>query len=192
MDLSEGDYGVSLLNDCKYGHDIQNNVIRITLLRSPTAPDPQADQGMHRFTYSLLPHPNDWRSGTPRAAYALNDPLILRCVDGGADKETGMLSSSLIAVDAGNVIIETVKQAQDGNGMIVRLYENERCRGLVTLRCAYPITAAFRCNILKENQQPLDVTDNTLQLEIKPYQIVTVRLLVRPTAIDKLMTAVRK
>ena len=76
VDLSEGGYGVSLLNDCKYGHDIQGNVIRLSLLRSPTVPDPEADQGEHHFTYSLYPHEGEWDENTLREAYALNDPLI--------------------------------------------------------------------------------------------------------------------
>ncbi|MDY7041502.1 MAG: glycoside hydrolase family 38 C-terminal domain-containing protein, partial [Chloroflexota bacterium] len=76
-DLSEGGYGVSLLNDCKYGHDIQGNVIRLSLLRSPTMPDPEADQGEHRFIYGLLPHAGKWDEATIAAAYALNDPLIV-------------------------------------------------------------------------------------------------------------------
>ena len=66
MDLSEGDYGVSLLNDCKYGHDIRDNVMRLSLLRSPTSPDPEADQGEHGFAYSLLPHAGGWDAGTWR------------------------------------------------------------------------------------------------------------------------------
>ena len=77
VDLSEGDYGVSVLNDCKYGHDIRDNVIRISLLRSPTMPDPEADQGEHRFAYSLLPHTGTWGETTIGAAYALNDPLLV-------------------------------------------------------------------------------------------------------------------
>ena len=76
-DLSEGGYGVSLLNDCKYGHDIHGNVMRLSLLRSPTYPDPEADQGEHRFTYSLLPHAGGWEAGTVAEAYALNDPLVV-------------------------------------------------------------------------------------------------------------------
>src|SRR5205814_8119174 len=72
IDLSEGDYGVSLLNDCKYGHDVRNNVMRISLLRSPTRPDPEADQGEHRFAYTLLPHRGSWDETTINAAYALN------------------------------------------------------------------------------------------------------------------------
>jgi alpha-mannosidase len=77
VDLSEGDYGVSLLNDCKYGHDIHDNVMRITLLRSPTMPDPMADAGEHQFKYSLYPHVGSWNEETQREAYLLNDPIIV-------------------------------------------------------------------------------------------------------------------
>ena len=75
--FSEGDYGVSLLNDCKYGHDIHDNVMRITLLRSPTMPDPMADFGEHEFKYSLYPHAGSWNEETQREAYLLNDPIIV-------------------------------------------------------------------------------------------------------------------
>lgn len=186
VDLSEGNYGVSLLNDCKYGHDIKGNVIRLTLLRSPTSPDPLADYGEHRFTYSLFPHPGDWRTGTARAAYALNDPLILRRVTSNKTSEVGdellsletseVLSASLLTVDAPNVIIETVKQAEDGNGIIVRLYENNRARGPVTLRTGFPVKAAYQCNLLEENQAELTAAENSVSLTISPYQIVTLRL----------------
>ena len=80
VDLSEGGYGVSLLNDCKYGHDIRDNVIRLSLLRGPTQPDPTADLGEHRFAYSLLPHAGRWDEATVAAAYALNDPILARWV----------------------------------------------------------------------------------------------------------------
>ncbi len=69
IDLSEGDYGVSLLNDCKYGHDVKGHTMRLTLLRSAIYPDPEADQGVHEFSYSLLPHQGDWRTDTVRQAY---------------------------------------------------------------------------------------------------------------------------
>ena len=81
-DLSEGDYGVSLLNDCKYGHDVKDNVLRLTLLKSSTAPDPKADEGHHLFTYSLYPHAGNWRNGTVRQGYELNYPLLSAPTDG--------------------------------------------------------------------------------------------------------------
>ncbi|MEP7291606.1 MAG: glycoside hydrolase family 38 C-terminal domain-containing protein, partial [Chloroflexota bacterium] len=93
-DLSEGNYGVALLNDCKYGYDVTNNVIRLSLLKSATSPDPQADQGEHKFVYSLLPHVGNWRTEVIPAAYDLNDPLILRRVNSasGAGAQGSLVS----------------------------------------------------------------------------------------------------
>jgi alpha-mannosidase len=171
VDLSEGNYGVSLLNDCKHGHDIQGKVIRLTLHKSATLPDSHADQGVHAFTYSLLPHSGDWRSGTVRESYALNDPVWLRRVGG-----SGGEAQSLVQADAPNVIIETVKQAEDGQGIIVRLYDNERCRGPVTLMAGFKLAEAYRCNLLEEVQEVLTVRDDSVTFEVRPYQIVTLRL----------------
>ncbi len=104
VDLSEGDYGVSVLNDGKYGHDIRDNVVRISLLRSPTSPDPLADQGQHTFTYSVFPHTGNWDERTIGAAYALNDPWII--YNHGALDETGTTTASdlksLIAIEQRN------------------------------------------------------------------------------------------
>jgi len=176
VDLSEGDYGVSLLNDCKYGCDVHGNVIRLTLLRGSTYPDLNADHGMHHFIYSLLPHPGDWREGTVQAAYALNDPLLLRPLSRGQGCSQGSTQLSLLSVDSPNVIIETVKQAEDGKGLIVRLYENQRSRGTVTLRAGFPLASAHRCSLLEENRASLPITQNAVQFAIKPYQIITLRL----------------
>ena len=95
MDLSEGDYGVSLLNDCKYGHDIHDNVIRLTLLRSPTMPDPMADFGEHHFVYSLYPHRGGWDERVQAEAYALNDPIIVYKPEVESRKVDGLGHSSL-------------------------------------------------------------------------------------------------
>ena len=185
VDLSEGDYGVSLLNNGKYGHDIQDVTapgeppygrIRLSLLRSPTRPDPEADQGEHRFTYSLLPHAGRWGRATLAAAYALNDPAWT--VSGVGE---GVLATpageSLVAADAAQVIIETIKGSEDGCGdVIVRLYESMRQRGPVTLRTAFPLAAAWRTNLLEENQVPLPHQDHAVSFTLKPYEIVTLRL----------------
>lgn len=177
VDLSEGGYGVSLLNDCKYGHDIQDNVIRISLLRSPTDPDPQADQGEHQFVYSLLPHADRWDARTVAAAYALNDPLL---VADGAGRAAQFVQSdllnSLICVDRPNVIIETIKRAEDGVGVIVRLYESQRKRGPVTLTAGFPVKAAWHANLLEENIAPVSAHGRTITLNLRPFEIVTVRL----------------
>ena len=105
------DFGVSLLNDCKYGHDVKDNVMRLTLLKSGIEPDPNADHGHHEFIYSLLPHSGDWYEGqTTKEAYELNFPL--RAVY--ADSSAGLLPStdSFIQVKGESVILETVKKAR--------------------------------------------------------------------------------
>ena len=180
VDLSEGDYGVSLLNDCKYGHDIQDNVIRLSLLRGTTAPDPAADQGEHRFIYSLLPHHGRWGQETIAAAYVLNDPLLVSSVSKTPIFSPVNLSvlteQSFIAVNRSNVVIETVKRAEDGDGIIVRLYKAQRQRGEVNLNTSFPIARAEQVNILEEKQVQLKPEGNTISLGITPYQIITLRL----------------
>lgn len=172
VDLSEADYGVSLLNDCKYGHDIWDNVIRLSLLRSPTYPDPVADLGQHRFTYSLLPHAGNWRAGTIPAAYALNDPVIAVSNSGNGAAS----SRQLCAVDLAHVVIETIKQAEDGNGIIVRLYECQRKRGTLTLTTGFDLAAAVLTNLIEDDEQTLTVSGRQVTLPVKPYEIITLRL----------------
>ena len=177
-DLSEGGYGVSLLNDCKYGHDIQGNVMRLTLLRSPTQPDPEADAGEHHFTYSLFPHAGGWEQHTQAEAYALNDPLIAWRGKGRAKAHTQI--HPLVRVERSNVVVETIKCAEDGDGVIVRLYESQRSRGPVDLWFAYPLQEAWETNLLEEDQSSLYVDGNQVAFELKPYQILTVRLRRKP------------
>jgi alpha-mannosidase len=174
IDLSEGDYGVSLLNDCKYGHDVRNNVLRISLLRAPTEPDPDADQGEHHFSYSLLPHAGRWNETTIAAAYALNDPLLV-----GENRKNGssnLSHSSFLSSSRPNVVIETVKRAEAGKGLIVRLYESQRQRGPVALTTGFPLAEAWRTNLLEEDQETLAVDGSKVNFSIKPYEIVTLRL----------------
>jgi alpha-mannosidase len=173
-DLGEGNYGVALLNDCKYGYDIHDNVIRLSLLKSATSPDANADQGEHVMVYSLLPHPGDWREAVVPAAYDLNDPLILRRVYGGTSDAVAL--GSLVTVDAANVVIETIKAAEDGNGLIVRLYEDQRNRGKITLKAGFALAQVYHCNLLEENERALEVQGNQVQMDISPYQIITLRL----------------
>ncbi len=185
VDLSEGGYGVSLLNDCKYGHDIRDNVLRLSLLRSSTYPDPEADQGEHRFAYSLLPHAGGWDETTIAAAYALNDPLIVAEATAGGAKRGSSLhhatpfapGASWLSVDRPNVVIETVKQAEDAQGLIVRLYESQRCRGPVTLITGFALAGAWRTNLLEENEASLATEEDRVSFNVRPYEIITLRLI---------------
>lgn len=176
VDLSEGDYGVSLLNDCKYGHDIHDNIMRITLLRSPTMPDPMADFGEHQFKYSLYPHTGSWNEATQREAYLLNDPIIVyQSTVNRIQSSVGSIQS-LVSCDLPTVVIETVKQAEDGDGLIVRLYESQRKRGAVKVRFGCAVESAWITNLLEENESALGVEDSSVQLHLTPYQIVTLRV----------------
>jgi len=176
VDLSEGDYGVSLLNDCKYGHDIHDNVMRITLLRSPTMPDPMADFGEHEFKYSLYPHVGAWNEETQREAYLLNDPIIVyrSKVEGQKSKISSL--TSLVTCESANVIIETVKRAEDGDGIIVRLYESQRKRGQIQVKVGGVVDSAWATNLLEENESTLSVKNDSILLNLKPFQIMTLRI----------------
>ena len=176
VDLSEGDYGVSLLNDCKYGHDIHDNVVRITLLRSSTMPDPMADFGEHEFKYSLYPHVGSWNEETQREAYLLNDPIIVYQRKDERGKNVVASLPSLVSTSSPNVIIETVKQAEDDEGLIVRLYESQRKRGQVQVKFGGAVDSAWTTNLLEENESALGVENDSIILNLKPYQIVTLRV----------------
>lgn len=182
IDLSEGGYGISLLNDSKYGHDVHDNVVRLTLLKSGVFPDAHADEGLHRFTYSLLPHRGDWREAQiVRRAYELNVPVV--CVNSqkkvtfipGAST-TGITNSSFIQTDCTHVIVETVKPAEDGDGLIMRLYEAHNQRGHGTLTFNTAILSAHECNLLEEPLNDVSSQRNTLSFQVRPFEIKTFRV----------------
>ncbi|MBN1436441.1 MAG: alpha-mannosidase [Sedimentisphaerales bacterium] len=178
VDLSEGDYGVSLLNDCKYGHDIRDNVMRISLLRSPTIPDKVADLGEHRFAYSLLTHSGLVDSTTVAAAYALNDPLIASaCQSDKKAKSNADWSQGLVRCDQDNVVIETVKRAEDGQGIIVRFYETLRRRSDITLKTGFALSQVSRVNLIEDQLEVLSHQANEVTIPLKPFEIVTLRLM---------------
>ncbi len=170
-DLSEGDYGVSLLNDCKYGYDVKGHTLRLTLLKSATSPDPVADQGAHEFSYALLPHQGDWRVGeTVRHAYLFNMPAPARF------SSRQMQTASLVTTDRPGLVIETVKAAENGDGIIVRVYDAHNTRGPATLTFVREIQSAEATNLLEESAGPADVSGRALRLNVRPYGIQTFRL----------------
>ncbi|HCI81874.1 MAG TPA: alpha-mannosidase, partial [Ktedonobacter sp.] len=181
IDVSEGGYGVSLLNDSKYGHDVHDNVMRLTLLKSGIMPDEQADQGLHRFTYSLLPHIGDWRDAqTVRRAYELNVPLL--CLAGqkshDATSTTGdaISTTSFVQTDCEHIVVETIKPAEDGNGLIVRLYEAHNQRGNCVLTFARDLESVQECNLLEEPVGNVDVQGKSITFKVRPFEIKTFRI----------------
>jgi alpha-mannosidase len=177
-DLSEGDYGIALLNDGKYGYDIRGNVLRLTLLKAGIHPDPSADQGRHRFTYSLLPHSGDWRDANVVAhAAALNTPLRARTVGGDVPGAAiGARPGSFVVCDRPGLIVETVKPAIDGRGVILRLYEGHGTRGPATLRFARSVAQAELCTLLEERTAAVPFGGETVGLQVRPYELLTLRV----------------
>ncbi len=151
-DLSEGDYGVSLLNDCKYGYDVKENVLRLSLLRSSIDPDPHADEGAHEFTYSLLPHAWGWRNGSVHEGHQLNTPLI--AVPSHKTSGSQPPVSAFASVDNDNVIIDHVKKHEDSDAVIVRLYEAHGQRGEVTLTFGRKPKSVAECGLMEEDDRP--------------------------------------
>ena len=171
MDFSEGHYGVSLLNDCKYGHSVNDGTIGLTLLKSGVEPNPNTDVEVHEFTYSLLPHAESWQdAGTVREAYKLNQSTYT-VIGGEAGK-----CASFASVNKRNVILETVKAAENGEGTILRLYECENARTKVTVTVPADTKTAYLTNLLEEVESELTVENGTVTLTIKPYEIVTILL----------------
>ena len=174
-DLSEGDYGVSILNDCKYGYDILDNRMRITLLRAPTCPDPKGDLGYHKFTYSFYPHAGTWQTGgTVQEAFLLNLPLTGNEVS--PNKGTLPENYSFISCDNEDIIVDTVKSAQDGNGIIVRVYQSRRVRGERTLTINLPFNEVYECNLMEDENELIDHKDNTVTFNVTPFEVKTFRL----------------
>jgi len=175
-DLSEGNYGVALLNDSKYGYDIKDNVMRLSLLRAPKDPGQSADVNRtHAFTYSLLPHTGDFRDGPIRAGYELNTGFVARPIK--AANGNTPARRSYVSVDQDNVIIETIKKAEDDDGIIVRLYETNGWRGNVTLRAFLPVDKVIETDLMENEEQEIPFKDNEIRLYFEPFQIRTLKLI---------------
>jgi alpha-mannosidase len=167
-DLSERGYGVSLLNNCKYGYDIKDNVIRLSLIKCSVYPDHQQDQGKHEFTYSLLPHEGDWvKGGTVQEGWNLNNPITF--VKGTPNQSEFSLFNTTAAE---YVMIDAVKKAEDDSKIILRVHEFTGSRGTIEVNSGLKIKSWQECNLL---EQPIgdSVTDEKITFEINPYEIKT-------------------
>ncbi|MDO5022429.1 MAG: alpha-mannosidase [Eubacteriales bacterium] len=172
VDMSEGHYGVSILNDCKYGHSIKDGNIALTLIKSGIEPNPVTDQEEHYFTYSLYPHAGALiEGGTIKEAYCLNQPSLF--VKGaGLQREF-----SLCNVSKPNVMVETIKKAEDGNGIIVRMYETDKALTKAEFTWKRPVTQVIECNAIEEKIKEIPLNNNSFAFEIKPFEIKTFRII---------------
>ncbi|GGF89978.1 alpha-mannosidase [Paenibacillus albidus] len=171
-DVSERGYGVSLLNDCKYGYDIQGSTIRLSLLRAPKWPDATADLGEHDFTYSLYPHEGDWREAhTLRRAAELNHGLYTVAADSAEGKLPA--SGSFIGFSGEHVVLDTIKPSEDGGGTVLRLYESSGGRERLRLQWKRPVQAIYLSNALEEQLEQIAHAEGEVELQFAPYEIKT-------------------
>ncbi len=178
-DISDAEEGFSLLNASKYGYDAKDNVIRLSLLRSPQMPAPDgrfADQGYHEFTYALYPHSGDWKAGgTMRQGYDLNYPLIPVEVQ----PHTGAWPAtySFVSISPDNVIVTAIKKAEDSNSLIFRYYEFAGRQGDVILHLPEAAASASETDLMEKNPHQLRLEDagHALTVPTGPFSINTVK-----------------
>lgn len=173
VDLSEGMFGVSILNDCKYGCDVEENVIRLSLLKAPIRPDRTSDQGTHYFTYSIYPHgPSGIAEGLVESAYQLNQPAPVYVGRKLAVEERAVLKNSSSALK-----VQAFKLAEDGsNDVVLRLTEVYGSHGTAKIQLPFAIKSATACDLMESPGEAVPFALDTLELAYAPNQIISVRI----------------
>lgn len=171
-DMSEHRFGVSLLTESKYGFSTHGNEMRISLLRSPKYPDPNADMGQHYFAFAIMPHEGGWQDGdVVPEGYCFNNPILFTA--GGGTPEP---PRSFATIDDNCVVIDTIKKAEREDAVVVRLYEAYGARGQANLKIDLPFSKAYFCNILEDNLSEAVIADGRIEVPYTPFQIITIKL----------------
>ena len=170
IDMSEDAYGLTILNDCKYGYEVDKQRMIITLLKAPMNPDPQSDRGDHYFTYSLYPHAGNWKDAdTITRGLEINNPMTAVEIPADAKGDT---AKSFIKVSADNVTLEAVKKCEDEDAYIVRFVEKTGRRTDVTADLFAEIAEAAECDLLERNDVAIDTfSGSTLSFTANPFEI---------------------
>ena len=176
VDVSEYGYGVSLLNDCKYGYSIDEGVLKLTAIKCGTWPNERADKNVHIFSYSIFPHKGDFREGnTVREAYLFNQALSYTTVD---ENNHGILPNyyEFVKTDNENIVIDTIKLAENGDGIIVRLFDAYNCKSNIKLDFARKIKSVYLCDLLENELYCLGSNGNSVSFEMNNYEIATFKI----------------
>ena len=175
-DLGNGSHGVSLINNSKYGYDARDNVLRLSLLRSPTWPDPVADRGRQQFTFALYPHAGDWKQAlTVRHGFGFNYGLKAMQVE--AHEGALPTRHSFVSAEPENVVLTAMKKAEDGDGLVFHLYEWAGKASEIKLDVPPGAKNAVETNLLEQPAgKPLKVESGAVRLPVKPYEIVAVKV----------------
>jgi alpha-mannosidase len=174
-DLGDQQNGFSLINESKYGYDAKGNVLRLSLLRSPTWPDPEADQGPQQFSYTLYPHSGTWKEAlTVRQGYDFNYHLSAMQVLPHSGKLPG--SFSFLRTEPDNVVVTAMKKTEDGDGLVVRFYEWAGKQGNITLTLPAGIVSATLANLMEKPEgSDLAVSGGRqVSVPVTPFEIQTV------------------
>ncbi len=171
-DLGEHGFGVALLSESKYGFHTLGGTMHLSLLRASKYPDPQADMGRHEFAYALLPHAGSWQeAGVAAEAHRFNAPLLWTA--GGS----GMPAGSLAGCDDANLVLDTIKLAEDSDAVVLRFYECHGGSGVAHARVGWPVGRAVYCDFLEEDGNAVTVaSDGSLEIPYRPFQIITVKV----------------
>ncbi len=176
-DISDNGYGMALMNDCKYGHSVVNDsTIQLSLLRSGNSSrdsiEEVNDQGEHIMSYSIIPHSGNYiDADIVRKAYAFNNPMIAREIN-NSDGESAQ-SFSLVNTDSENIIIDTVKKAENNDNVIFRLYESQNKKGRAKLKFGVDIKKLYLCDLLENIEKEIEVKDNTAEIDVNNFEIIT-------------------
>lgn len=174
-DLSDNSFGLAILNDCKYGWTVKEGHIMPSLLRCATTPNHAQDREVHHFVYSIYPHTGTVNtSDVVKEGYSLNFPLYCAV----AQPEDGKLATcySFVSADAPNVIIETVKKAEDSKDIVIRAYETWNKKSDCVFTFGEKIKTAVECNLMEEDEAPLEVKDGKIAMTFKPFEIKSIKV----------------
>ena len=171
VSVSEADFGVALLNDCKYGYDAKSTELRLTILRSPTYPWPQADQGEHHLRYAIFIYDGD-KSVLHEAAEDFNLPLRLLHGEGTGS----LLSSSLLSVETPGITLEAIKRSEDGESTTVRLWETTGARRIASITLDPAIRSVKIVDLLEVEGNAVELEGDRITIAFKPFEIITLKM----------------
>jgi alpha-mannosidase len=175
-DLSAEDFGVSLLNNSKYGYDTKGSVMRLSLLRSPNWPDPTADRGDHTIEYALYPHEGDWRAaGTVRKGCEFNSPLLAV----STDRHEGVLPAvhSFVALSPADLVLSSIKAAEDDpRAWIIQWYDAHGADCEAALALPGAPKEAFLSNFLEDEGERLEMTGGRVVVRTPKNKVMTLKV----------------
>lgn len=189
-DLSEADYGVSILNDCKYGFATSGNTMRLSLLRAPKAPDAHADMGSHRMKWAIMPHTGPLGPQTVHAGHNFNNPMAVVSHPSHGLEPAKDLFNSIALVGGKSLVLDVVKRGEDdedvsrgelkersGRSIILRIYESLGGKSRAVIRTSLPVKKVYKTNVLEDDEDEYEISGSgEVNIELRAFEVATFRL----------------